>query len=284
VTFCLSGGLSTGTVHVWRTNSTTGLSNVANLTPSGGCFTHSLAANSQYTFTNQSTGHSGSTTTGFTETGLPLPYDETFQSYGSAQTQPKYFIDQFGAFETGHACPSGGATWCLQQVAGTRPINWALDRDKPYTLIGDLGWSNYDVQLHAMGNVGQTVSLLGRVQRSTHDFDFSERARYEARMTRTGTSTWSWTLYRVGAGHSYVTLDSGSVTGSAWVTAKLVMSGSTISLRLNSTTVASVTDSTYAAGMAGLATTAPNAGSTFDKAYFDRFCVQSTGASSCPAA
>jgi hypothetical protein len=284
VTFCLSGGLSTGTVHVWKTDATTGLSNVANLTTSGGCFTHSLAANAQYTFTNQSTGHSGSTTAGFSETGLSLPYDETFQSYGSTRTQPKYFIDQFGAFETGHSCPSGGSTWCLQQVTGTRPINWLLDRDKPYTLVGDLSWSNYEVQLHASGNVGQTVSLLGRVQRSTHDFDFAERARYEAQLTRSGTSTWSWKLYRVDLGHSYVTLASGSVSGSAWVTAKLQMSGSTISLRVNSSTVASVADSTYSAGMAGLATTAANAGSTFDTAYFDRFCAQATGASSCPAA
>jgi hypothetical protein len=88
----------------------------------------------------------------------------------------------------------------------------------------------------------------------------------------------------VDLGHSYVTLASGSVSGSAWVTGKLRMSGSTISLRVNSSTVASVTDSTYSAGMAGLATTAANAGSTFDTAYFDRFCAQATGASSCPPA
>jgi glycosyl hydrolase family 59/glycosyl hydrolase family 59 (putative galactocerebrosidase) len=284
VTFCLTGGLSTGTVHVWKTDASAGMTNVANLTPSGGCFTHSLAANAQYTFTDQSTGQTGSPTSGFSESGLPLPYDETFQSYGSTKTQPKYFIDQFGAFETGHSCPTGGAARCLRQVVGTRPIRWGLDRDKPYTLIGDLGWTNYEVQTHATGSVGQTMSLLGRVQRSQHDFDFSERARYEAQLTRSGTSTWNWRLWRVGAGHSYTSLASGSVSGSAWVTAKLRMSGSTITLRVNNAQVASVTDSTYSGGMAGLATTAASAGNTFDTAYFDRFCAQAVGASTCPPA
>lgn len=286
--FCLSGGLSTGTVHVWETNASIGFANVANLTTSGGCFSYTLDPDSLYTFTNEKTGHAGTVTQNYTEQGMSLPYQDNFQSYGPAKTQARYFLDRMGTFETGHRCPPGGRKWCLQQVTTTLPIIWPIvfpTIEVPSTIIGNLAWTNYDVQAHlAIPTVGQSAAVIGRMQRSANDSDIIDDRRYQAEVTNEGAGNWQWTLYRVDQQPTFVPLAAGTYSnGSRWITVTLRMVGSQLSVLLDGKQVGSATDTTYTAGMAGLATGHATGTTTLDSADFDDFCVQAPNAGYCPS-
>jgi hypothetical protein len=294
--FCLSGGLAASTVHVWQTDEEKAFAKVADLEPSGGCFSYTLAPDAIYTFTGQGGRRPGAVTQGFQESPLALPYHDDFQGYVDdgkpMRTQARHFIDQQGGFETGHRCPPGGRRWCLRQVVETRPIEWwcaigfcdsaPFYRSEPYTVIGGLGWGDYEVQARLTASSGDSASVLGRLQRSRHDFDFAERARYEARVTSNGDHKWSYTLFRVDPGGSYVPLKSGSYSNRGrWVIVKLRMVGDRLSVLLDGTPVAEATDGTYTAGMAGLATGSEHSAGTYDTADFDDFCAQAPGDDRC---
>jgi hypothetical protein len=101
-------------------------------------------------------------------------------------------------------------------------------------------------------------------------------------VTSKGDHKWSYTLFRVDPGGSYVPLKSGSYSNRGrWVTAKLRMVGDRLSVLLDGTPVAEATDGTYTAGMAGLATGSEHSADTYDTADFDDFCAQAPGDDSC---
>lgn len=286
--FCLSGGLGTGTVHVWETDASTAFSDVADLTPTGGCFSYTLQPDAVYTFTNERTGHHGATTQGYVDRGLSLPYHDNFQSYGAKRTQARYFMDRMGTFETGHRCPPGGRRWCLQQVTTTLPIIWPIvfpTIEVPSTIIGNLAWTDYDVQARlTIPTVGQSASVIGRMQRSANDSDIIDDRRYQAQVTNEGDGNWEWTLYRVDQQPTFVPLASGTYSnGSRWITVTLRMVGSQLSVLLDGNEVGSAADTTYTAGMAGLATGHSTGSNTLDTADFDDFCVQAPNGHDCPA-
>lgn len=77
------------------------------------------------------------------EISFPLPYVEDFESY-SVGKQPKYTVDQSGAFEIANGGKNDGK--CLRQLItrATKPVDWERRATpSPYTLIGGQELKNY---------------------------------------------------------------------------------------------------------------------------------------------
>jgi Glycosyl hydrolase family 59 len=92
----------------------------------------------------------------------------------------------------------------LRQMATTTPIRWTDEAsDQPYTLIGDLNWSNYTVSSDVLlEKSGSAAEILGRV--GTNALNNNGLDAYHLRLSDTGAwelTSWNWT-----------TLASGNVT------------------------------------------------------------------------
>jgi hypothetical protein len=249
----VSGGLSTGTVHVWSTdvNSPTSSNTFVNdgtITPSDG--EYSLTVQPGYVYTLTTTTEQGKgTAVGPTQSTLSLPYSDTFASDTVGQ-QPPYLSQMQGAFEI-EPCTGGRSGDCLQQQAATEPIEWD-DNANPYTIGGNLSWADYTVSADALMEQAGAVQLLGRVG-TMEAFDPAAINEYYLQLTNTG----AWSIVRNSTSGALTTLASGTVTApglDTWQQLSLTFNGDSISAAINGTTVGTVTDSTYASGMIGLGT------------------------------
>jgi hypothetical protein len=124
--FHVTGGLSTGQVHVWATNLNSNTSadyfvRAADITPSGGAF--SLTAQPGYLYTiTTTTGQGKGTATSPSSGSLNLPYSDDFNSY-TAGSEPKYLMAMQGAFEAA-PCGGGRTGTCVRQQTPQQPILW----------------------------------------------------------------------------------------------------------------------------------------------------------------
>jgi hypothetical protein len=269
VTFTVTGGLSTGTVHVWSTNVSSGnpadyLVHASDVTPSGGSYTVTLQPGFVYTITT-TTGQGRSTATSGGSAALALPYADTFDSY-AVGTEARYLMDQQGAFEVA-GCGAGRAGRCVQQMSAQAPITWDGLSD-PYALLGDLGWSNYRVSSDVLLTQPGFVELIGRAT-TQHSFGPAGLDAYYLRVTDGG----QWSILRNDVNNAVTTLLSGSVAAlgtGRWHTIALSFSGSTITAQVDGVTVGSTTDSTWSVGQAGLGA------SQGETAQFDNLGITAT--------
>ncbi len=270
VTVNVSGGLSTGTVHVWATDvNAPGAANTftqqASITPSNGSYSLTVPPGYIYTLTTttgQGKGSAASPASG----SLALPYSDNFDS-DTIDQQPRYLAQQQGAFEV-EACAGGRAGRCVQQQAPVQPIEWD-GNSNPYTIGGNLSWSNYTVSADALMEQAGAVQLLGRVG-TQHSFGPAGINEYYLQLSNTG----AWSIIRNNTSDSLTTLASGTVAApgtGTWQHLALTFNGATISAAINGTTVGTVTDSTYPSGMIGLGT------SGYQTDQFDNLSVTQVG-------
>ncbi|MFC9931525.1 RICIN domain-containing protein [Streptomyces sp. NPDC127190] len=256
VTLNVTGGLPSGTLHVWSTDlsqpgkATPHMVQNADLTAGGGTYTLALAPGHIYTVTT-TTGQGAGTTTPPQRTRLALPYSDSFAGYSTGQ-EAKYFSSMNGAFQAA-PCSGGRSGACLRQMAPVQPIRWTDESgNQPYTTMGDAGWSNYTVSSDVLlENSGSAAEVLGRV--GTQAKNNNGLNAYHLRLSDTG----AWSLLKTDTSWTWTTLASG--TGAApgtktWHNLALSFQGSTITAKIDSTTVATVTDSTYQGGQIGLGT------------------------------
>lgn len=277
VNVTVSGGLSTGAVHVWSTDlgsssSSSWFVRQSDITPSNGSYTLTMQPNRIYSVTT-TTGQAKGTATSPASGALALPYTDTFDGYAS-RTEARYFSDMQGAYEV-RPCAGGRAGQCLQQVTPQKPIEWQDDSDA-FGLVGDPTWSNYKVSVDVNLQQAGTVTLLGRA--NTQLRPQSRQAAYQLRLSNTG--AWSITKRTTdGSLGTSTTLTSGSRTAlglNTWHTMSLSFSGSQITAVLDGTTLGTVSDSTFARGQVGLGV----AGYQTD--MFDNLSVTATGGSTPP--
>ncbi|SDS38334.1 galactosylceramidase [Paenibacillaceae bacterium GAS479] len=265
MTFNLTGGLSTDTVHVWKSNAEQQFIQQSDITPSNNSYSINLEPNSIYSMT---------TTTG-QQKGLsdhPIPvsqsfpknYYDDFESYDVGET-PKYTSDVEGVFEVAEKFDSGGKA-LRQVVAG--PMKqwdaWMTPRIRygTHTQLGDLDWTDYDFSSEVLiedsgtdmyGNeMSGTVSIIGRVGTKPRQWiNDTLITGYKLQVDQTG----EWSL-RIAdpLKNSDTILASGNVPFSAntWHHLKLSFSGTDIKGYIDGQLVASLNDSTYASGMVGL--------------------------------
>jgi O-glycosyl hydrolase len=269
-TFNVTGGLSTGTVHVWATNLNS--SNPANffvhttdVTPVGGSYTLTLQPGYVYSITT-TTGQGKGITTPPADRGIALPYRENFDSYPTGSLV-KYFADVAGGFDTS-TCAAGRAGRCLRQQINIAPIEWPLGSSSPpVTVAGDPAWSNYQVSVDALLEQSGSLDLIGR-SNGVSQFGGGSPG-YHLRITSAG----RWSLFRQDDNARDTVLASGSraIGVNTWHTLALNLNGANIQATIDGTAVASVTDSQWRSGHVGLLV------SKWKRAQFDNFSVTAPG-------
>jgi hypothetical protein len=269
VTVNVSGGLSDGTVHVWATDvnapGTADFVQQASITPVNGSYSLTVQPGYIYSLTT-TTGQGKGTAASPAQSTLTLPYSDNFDS-DTADQQPRYLAQQQGAFEV-EPCAGGRSGQCVQQQAAVEPIEWD-GNSNPYTIGGNLSWSNYTVSADALMEQAGAVQLIGRAG-TQHSFGPAGINDYYLQLSNTG----AWSIIRNNTADSLTTLASGTIaaTGTGtWRTLALTFNGDTISAAIDGTTVGTVTDSAYASGMVGLGT------GGYQTDQFDNLSVQAVG-------
>jgi Glycosyl hydrolase family 59/Ricin-type beta-trefoil lectin domain/Concanavalin A-like lectin/glucanases superfamily len=270
VNVSVSGGLSTGTVHVWATDvNAPAAANTfvqqASITPSNGAYSLTVQPGYIYSLTT-TTGQGKGTAASPSQGALALPYSDTFDS-DTVDQQPRYLAQQQGAFEV-EPCAGGRSGRCVQQQAPVQPIEWDANSN-PYTIGGNLSWSNYTVSADALMEQAGAVQLLGRVG-TQHPFGVAGINEYYLQLSNAG----AWSIVRNNTSDSLTTLASGTVAApgtGTWHHLALTFNGTAISAAIDGTTVGSVTDSTYHSGMVGLGT------SGYQTDQFDNLSVTPVG-------
>ncbi len=245
----ITGGLSTGVVHMRATNLNSANANdyfvpLPDLSPSNGAFSLMLKPGFAYSLSTMG-GQGKGTVSGPANHAMALPYSDNFDRYLPG-TEAKYVSDMQGSFEI-RACRNGRTGMCEQQVAPVKPIEWQGDSDA-YALAGDTTWQNYTVSVDVSLQQPGTVELIGRVGKQARPQN--KQAGYEFRLSNSG----SWTLAKNDTTGTLTTLANGTTTApglDSWHTLTLDLRGSTITAKDDSTVLATVRDSSYAAGQIG---------------------------------
>lgn len=266
--FQISNGLSTGTVHVWATNLRSSNASdyfvqQASITPSGGAYSITLQPGYVYTLST-TTGQGKGTLVGPPQAGLPLPYSDTFDSYTDNQ-EARYFSDQNGSFEI-VAAGGGRSGKVMRQMCPIAPHTWD-GGGNPYSLLGDLSWTNYTVTCDILFEQSTAAQLLGRVG-TQQAFTPANINAYYLQVSDSG----AWSILKNASGGSFTTLRSGNVAAlgtNSWHTISLGFVGSTITATINGATVGTVTDSSYSAGQVGIGVNG------WQNVQFDNFSVTS---------
>ena len=252
--FTVTGGLSQGTVRVWSTNVRSNnpadhFVRGADITPSGGAFSLTVQPGYVYSITT-TTGQGKGTATSPAQGTLPLPYSDTFDSY-PVSSEAKYLMDQQGSFEI-VACGGDRTGRCVRQMSEQAPIKWTSQLAEPYTLLGDLSWTNYTVSSDVMLEKSGYAQLIGRAAA----YQFQSPANLNAYYLRVN-SSGAWSILSNNTSGNVRTLASGSVAAlgtGRWHTVALKFSGASIAATIDGTTVGTVTDYTSGAGQVGYAT------------------------------
>jgi galactosylceramidase len=261
ITLEATRGLPGKRVHVWETNRNRTFEKVGDLSPAAGKVTYTLEPDSLYTFTT-TTGQGKGTAEPPGDHPFPLPYADDFEAT-EAKRAPRYLSDQDGAFEAQPCQHRSGR--CLEQVITVKPIPWSPLPD-PFTLAGDVTWSNYRVASDFLLNGEGPVTVMGRID-SANVFAES-KARWPSGYVFRIDSSGKWTLFSSVYKTPTRELASGSVTIPAdkWHHAELAFKADQISVSLDGKPLFTGTDASHSHGMFAI-------GSGWSHAQFDNLSV-----------
>jgi galactosylceramidase len=242
LTAAITGGLSSGTVYVWKSDSLAQFIQQPSITPANGSFTISLAANSIYTLTTTTGQQKGAKTIPATRP-FPFPYSENYERYAVGDCLPRFHSDQRGTFEV-YQSPDGRK--CLRQIV---PGYGNLQR--AITAIGNNSWTDYDVVVDVKIDSGE-------VEVGGHYADYGKWCGFS--LNKNG----AWRMHDIWD----TTVARGTVSGfnsGAWHTMRVSFKGTTMQALLDNTSLGSGTQTSKPSGLACLASTRnPN---LFDNLY-----------------
>jgi hypothetical protein len=190
---------------------------------------------------------------------FPIPYSDEFENYRTGDL-PRYFVNANGAFEI---APAGGGRLgnVLRQAAKKSAILWhpgAKPIAQPLTVIGDIYWADYDVQVDVLLEKAGRVLLGGRIDGKQVDAGEYEVQGYWLALNNSG----SWALYRKDTAEKFVVLKTGTVSDfgiNQWTTLKLSFNGDDIGVYVGGVLRTVVNDDTYANGHVAFSTMDTNA-------------------------
>lgn len=253
-------------LHVWQTTEDEQFVNLPDIPVVDNVVSITLPPNSICTLT---------TTTGQTKgqpaheipnnTAFTLPYVEDFESYQIGK-QPKYTVDQSGAFEIATGGKNGGK--CLRQLItlALKPNDWERRATpSPYTLIGGQELKNYTTSFDFLMENIADVDYEGYVLIGAR-CNFSPTGNvpaecYNLRLFHDG----RWELRSAA-----LVLQSGSASTfslNAWHNLKICCNDNQIRAYLDNLLLASVTDSEYPSGHVVI-------GSGYNNVRFDNFKIE----------
>jgi hypothetical protein len=261
VTFHLQGGLAQGMVHIWETNNQHIFEHIADVPVKNGSFTYKFDPDSLYSLTT-TTGQGKGTAAPPAQKPFPFPYRESFEKT-ALHRAPKFLSDQDGAFE---AVPcSGRAGRCVEQLITEKPIPWGPLPD-PWTLAGDVTWTDYqldtDVRLDQPGN----ATLIGRVDSA--DVFKDGKAHYPSAYILVVNEKGAWKLLSCAYKKPERVLAQGTVdfAPAKWHHLRLRFAGKKITAGIDGHSIASVEDADHTHGMFGI-------GTAWNRAQFDNLSV-----------
>jgi hypothetical protein len=261
VSFHLTGGLATSTIHIWETNDSRTFEHVADVTPNDSAFQYTFDPNSLYSLTT-TTGQSKGTAQPDPAAPFPFPYADNFEHTALGRA-PRYLADQDGAFEV-HPC-DGRSGKCLEQVIVSKPIPWGPLPD-PFTLAGDDKRADYTIAVDVHFIAAAPATVMGRIDSADVFRDGNARwpSGYVLRLKPDG----GWELLCTQFKKPVVTLASGTANldPKKWHRLALRFKGNLIVAMLDAAPLTSVEDATHTHGMFAL-------GSEWDHIQFDDLSV-----------
>jgi O-glycosyl hydrolase len=265
-------GFPKAAVHLWATDFTSSNSSdwfvkQSDIVPAAGQFSLTIKPGYVYSLTTTTGQTKGAFAASPAGAPFPIPFADNFDSY-SAGKMPKYFADMYGGFETS-SCAGGRKGGCLSQVVPAEPTAWKRTSNRPFTILGDLEWSNYRVSSDVLLEQPGAVDLIGRMTgMSGEDTPNS----YVLRVSDTG----SWSILKTstkrnGGKPDEAELASGKASPlgvGAWHAMSLEFQGGSLIAKIDGAALPAVSDATYAKGMAGLGVVG------YALAQFDNFKVE----------
>lgn len=246
--FTVTGGLPTGTVHIWATDLASGGSgfvHTGDVTPTDGHFSVTFQPGHVYSLTT-TTGQGRGSAVSPPQRHLALPYRDSYED-NTPGREATYLSDMQGSFETVR-CAGGRPGRCVRQMAAQQPIEWQDDSDA-FALLGDTGWKDYTVSSDVYLEQPGPVELIGRAGRQQRPQ--SHQAGYFLRVADTG----KWSLVKSDTSGRLTTLAEGTTRALGtrhWHTLGLTFSGTTITGTVDGRRIGAVDDSAYASGQVGL--------------------------------
>ena len=301
VTFNISGGLSTGKLCVWRSNSKEQFVQQDSITPvvdnlADGTFTVALEPDSIYSISTTTGQQKGSFDNIPAEQKFPFPYYETFDEYSSPQEfgyLPHYTADIADIFEIADRPDKTGK--CLRQVISEKPQSWAPEW-MPYTIIGDDNWNDYEVSADIYLDDGGWAGVMGRVNNVGDGYGCAPKG-YYLKLAADGSCTLIVINGKAGAeelgdaehqeavraasnsddkGEKQVVAGTAKkFDASQWHNLKLQFSGTAIKGFVDGAQVLSTANNAFSHGMAGLVT---GDSKTRNTACFDNLLINAVGA------
>ena len=249
VDFRIAGGLNADTIHVWETNNSKTFEHVADIPANGGSFSYTFDPDSLYSLTT-TTGQGKGSAQPPAAAAFPLPWHPNIEK-ARLHSTPPFLSDQDGAFDVS-ACVQGSGR-CIEQVVTQKPISWGSILPDPWTLAGDVSWTDYRVSsdVHLMGQ--GSVMLLGRIDSA--DVFADHNAKLPSGYIFQVNSSGAWSLISAEYKRPTRTLAQGtSHAGTGWKHLELSFRGNQISASLNGKVLASISDSDHSHGMFGVST------------------------------
>lgn len=292
LSFEVGGGLSKKTLCVWVSNEKQSFYRDADIKPVHGKFTVTLAPNAVYSISTTRGQQKGAFAAVPAAKPFPFPYYETFEQYTSPKQWgylPHYTADIIDAFEITERPDNKGK--CLQQAVPGATNSWAPDW-KPYTILGDAGWENYEISADIYLNPGDTAGVMGRVNHvgtgygiipKGYYLELDENGLCRLVLTRgkkdkkalTGDAEQQALIKKQndeseGGEKVLGEIKLSGISHRQWHQLKLRFSGSDISASVDGNQVIKVTDVTYTHGMAGLIA---GGGKKLSTPYYDNLLI-----------
>jgi len=293
IRFQIGGGLSPKQLCVWLSNKENSFIQQANVKPVNGTFTLTLAPNSVYSLSTTTGQQKGSFSEIPVQKAFPFPYYETFDQYSSPEQWghlPRYTADIIDAFEITDRPDKKGK--CLRQVVPEATLSWAPDW-RPYTILGDEQWKDYEVSADVYLNKGDTVGVMGRINHVGTGYGIIPKGYYlqlddsgvcrivvtrgkKDKKAITGDAEQQAIIKRQndqseGGEKVLGEIRLSNISNSQWHNVKLRFEGATISAFVDGTQALQVNDSLYTQGMAGLMA---GGGEKLSTPYFDNLLIK----------
>ncbi|WP_207393553.1 hypothetical protein [Duganella aceris] len=298
VRFQVGGGLSTNAVAVWRSDAREYFIRQPDISAVDGAVTLTLAPNAVYSLTTTRGQQKGEFSDVPALKAFPFPYREDFERYAEPARWgylPRYFADISGAFELAD-CPAAKGK-CLRQAVPVPTISWAPDW-KPYTIIGDDGWSDYEVSADLYLAAGESAAVMGRINHVGTGYGIIPKGYYlqldsagqlslvvargkaDKKALVGDAEQQALIKLRNDAGEGgekvLATTVAPGITANSWHKLTLRFNGARITGHLDGKQMLAATDTLYGRGMAGLM--AGPSGKGLSMPYFDNVQVGAIGA------
>jgi O-glycosyl hydrolase len=263
--FTISGGLTAGTIHVWRTlpsstNPADWMVKLSDIHPVGGKFSYDLQPGYMYSFT---------TLAHVVKAATAVPAPSPLGSYtdrvdaNPLDASPRYLAPMDGAFEH-QPCATDAATVCTQQMAPQPPVYWYSRTGFPYAVVGDPSWKDYKVSSDVLfTQAGSSAGVLDRF-----DYQGGGIDNFRAYILKLG-DDGSWQLLKNSRFVGVSVLASGTLSAPAgvekWHNLSLTIHGATLTAAIDSRQIATATDNdpNYTKGIAGIEAGAVDANSAW---------------------